>query len=394
MPDPTADGRTSRGRLQGVLARLLVGLLVAVATFAAAEMISRWISERRSNVGFATDRVPRPYTVFGPGRIDGLVHTNRLGYRGPLPTVPKGDELRIFVLGGSTVFLGAPPIPELLETKLHERGYGRVRVFNWGAVAASSGMELARLAFEIGDYEPDLVVMYDGGNDVSTPFIFDPRPGYPLNFVVTEKNPLLAGTLGAYPTWTLFAYGSNLARILFPDAFSERLLGLAELRERVGYGSETWRDEIVRIYVGNLVKAAKISRGYGADFMAFFQPLIQFKGQLSEEELQVKNALLDFLTERRSGDFEAFAQAMRARVRAAIAALGGEPRVVDLSDLFATTPGWIFTDFIHVNRAGNEQAAEAIARSLLADPKIRADLDARGKGDAPPVSGATARAAP
>jgi hypothetical protein len=399
MDPMPARARSSRSRLERVLARVFVVLVLAVATFAVAELISRIVSERRSHVGFATDRVPRPYTVFGPGRVDGLVRTNPLGYRGPLPAMPKGDELRVFVLGGSTVFLGKPAIPELLEQQLHEHGYGRARVFNWGTVAASSGMELARLAFEIGDYAPDLVVMYDGGNDISTPFIYDPRPGYPLNFVVTEKNPLFAGDLGVYPTWTLFAYGSNLARTFFPDAFSERLLRLAELRERVGYGSDAWQEEIVRIYLGNLVKAAKIARGYGAEFMAFFQPLIHFKGSLSAEELQVKNLLLDFLTERRAGDFEAHAQAMRARVRAGIVELGGEPPIVDLSGIFADAQGWIFTDFIHVTRAGNEAIAAAIYQSLAADPEIRALFDARGPGSpaasaGADVSGAAARAAP
>jgi hypothetical protein len=383
-----------RSRLEGVLARLFLALLALIATFVVAELVSRHVSGRRSQVGFATDRVPRPYTVFGPARVDGAVRTNRLGYRGALPAVPKGDEFRVFVLGGSTVFLGRPPIPELLEEELHEHGYGRARVYNWGVVAASSGMELARVAFEVGDYAPDLVVMYDGGNDVSTPFIFDPRPGYPLNFVVTEKNPLLAGDLGVYPTWTLFAYGSNLARLLFADEFSERLLRLEELRKRVGYGSEDWQEDIVRIYVGNLVKASRIARGYGAEFMAFFQPLIQFKSALSEEELQVKNTLLDFLTEKRAGDFESHAHAMRARVRARIAALRGDPRVVDLSGVFADSRGWIFTDFIHVTREGNERIAAEIYRHLAADPAIRARLETAARGRTASLSAAGARAVP
>jgi hypothetical protein len=321
------------------------------------------------------------------------VRVNRLGYRGPVPTIPKRDEFRIFVLGGSTVFLGKPPLPELLQERLRAQGFDRVHVYNWGAVAASSGMEVARLAFEVGDFQPDLVVQYDGGNDVSSPFLYDPRPGYPLNFIVTERNPLLRSDLATYPTWTLFAYGSNLARIFFPDLFSRRFLRLEELRRAVGYGSEAWQDEIARVYVANLVRSARIAGGFGSLYMGFFQPLIQFKPSLSEDEKGVKDLLVGYLTNHRADEFDAHANRMRERVRARIETLGGIPKVVDLSGVFAATTESIYTDFIHVRREGNERIAAAIADHLLGDPTIRRGLDAHGRGGRR-VSGAAARAGP
>jgi hypothetical protein len=371
---PDEEERPTRRRGEAILARILVALVALVAAAALAEIASRWLApNRKILLGFPTDRVPRPYTVFGPAPLDGRV--NRLGYRGPVPEMPKGDEFRVFVLGGSTVFLGDPPIPELLERQFREHGFARVRVFNWGAVAASSGMEVARLAFEVGDYAPDLVVAYDGGNDVTTPFLFDPRPGYPLNFLVTESNPLLKGDVGSYPAWTLLAYGSNLARLLFPGFFPERLLPLEKLRGEVGYGSPEWRDAIAADYVANLVRASRIATGFGASFMAFFQPTIHFKSSLSEEERELKDKLVEVLAGGRSSDFDEHARATRERVRARIAALDGRPRVVDLSGIFAETPGWIFTDFIHVRREGNEMIARAVFEQLVADADVRRRLD-------------------
>jgi hypothetical protein len=392
MSDATSP-RPARTSLARVVSRLAATLAVLVLTLVVTEIVSRWVAPQTVQVGFANDRVPLPYTVFGPRQVDGAVRVNRLGYRGPVPAVPKRDEFRVFVLGGSTVFLGKPALPELLQDRLRERGFDRVHVYNWGAVAASSGMEVARLAFEIGDFQPDLVVQYDGGNDVSTPFLYDPRPGYPLNFVVTERNPLLRSDLATYPTWTLFAYGSNLARILFPSFFTGRFLELDDLRREQGYGTAAWEDQIARIYVANLVRSARIAGGFGALYMGFFQPLIQFKPSLSDDEKRVKDLLIDYLTNHRAAEFDAHANRMRERVLARVAALGGIPKVVDLSGIFAPTTESIYTDFIHVNRAGNERIATAVAESLLADAVIRRGLEAHGRGPRP-VSGAAARAVP
>lgn len=393
MSDPTAP-RSARASLTLAIARTAIVVAIAIVTFAVAEMVSRWVAPQSVQVGFANDRVPLPYTVFGPRQVDGAVRVNALGYRGPVPTVPKRDEFRIFVLGGSTVFLGQPAMPELLEERLRAQDYDRVHVYNWGAVAASSGMEVARLAFEVGDFQPDLVLQYDGGNDISSPFLYDPRPGYPLNFAVTERNPLLRSDLATYPTWALFLYGSNLARILFPSFFSGRFLELDDLRRETDYGSPGWEDEIARIYIANLVRSARIAGGFGALYMGFFQPLIQFKPSLSEDEARVKDLLVDYLTDHRAAEFDAHAQRMRERVLARIAELGGVPKVVDLSGTFAATTESIYTDFIHINRAGNERIADAISERLLADATIRRGLDAHGRGSRRVVSGAAARAVP
>ena len=58
---------------------------------------------------------------------------------------------------------------------------------NAGAPAYVSGQELARLIFEVLDLEPDIVIVYDGFNDLNSALLFDPRPGYPSNFSWLER---------------------------------------------------------------------------------------------------------------------------------------------------------------------------------------------------------------
>jgi hypothetical protein len=129
--------------------------------------------------------------------------------------------------------------------------------------------------------------------------------------------------------------------------------------------------------VGNLVKAAKVSQGMGAEFMGFFQPTIYAKPRKTREEQEVLAKLDGFLAEHRAGNAELHTAEMRKLVQQELAAAGGAAQSTDLSGVFDDTPSWIFEDFIHVRREGNQKIAAAIYAHLVADPKIRAALDAK-----------------
>lgn len=92
------------------------------------------------------------------------------------PQMPKTrEEYRVFFLGGSTVYVGKPPIADLVQRLFHEHGIKNVKVYNFGVVSSVSGMELARIVFELSDLAPDLIVMYNGGNDILQPWSWDRR---------------------------------------------------------------------------------------------------------------------------------------------------------------------------------------------------------------------------
>ena len=175
------------------------------------ELATRWLVVGRTpfEARFPVDAVrgPVPYSMFGGvpnaalgAGYDVAERLNSQGYRGREATEPKPpDELRVVVLGGSTVFEGEPTLPELLERELRKRGVANVACFNFGGVSSVSGMEVSRLLFEVTDLRPDVVVFYDGGNDLLLPAVYDPRPGYPFNFVVYESNPLLHRNPASFP---------------------------------------------------------------------------------------------------------------------------------------------------------------------------------------------------
>ncbi|HRY30383.1 MAG TPA: SGNH/GDSL hydrolase family protein, partial [Elusimicrobiota bacterium] len=239
------------------------------------------------------------------------------------------------------------PLPELVESELQQRGFHNVHVINGGVPSHVSGQELATIVYRVVDLKPDLIVMYDGGNDILSPYDDDPRPGYPFNFMVSERNPLLQN--GArYPLFSLMAFKSELLRTLLHPYFVEKFTRRSDFRKQSGYETESWREEIAKNYVRNLVKAQTISRAFGAEFIAFFQPLAFFarpdcETPLGRHALKVREHISREM--RRAREIHSL-------------------NVVDLSELFKNETDEIFGDPIHIKDASNKAVARTIAAHL------------------------------
>ena len=108
-------------RIKKVLEALFLAGFFLVLLLIGAELASRYIlgeyeSEFEEVYQVDRTRTPQPYTMFGAKPSASvstndsplIEHYNRLGYRGPAPTpVKPSGEYRIFILGGSTVFMGS-----------------------------------------------------------------------------------------------------------------------------------------------------------------------------------------------------------------------------------------------------------------------------------------------
>lgn len=359
---------------KALLGRVLLALVSIILTLVLVDYLSIDLLPTRAPLEqrFPVEvfRKPRPYMMFGgtPGAefeyedAAGKLQTERLnslGYRGPEPVMPKpAGEYRIFVLGGSTVFLGDPPIPASLEAALQQAGLPQVRVYNFGVISSVSSMELAQIVFEVSELAPDLIVMYNGGNDILGPYRHDPRPGYPFNFLVYENNPLVESNVRSYPALALLAYGSNLARYFFPDYFLARFSSFEEMRARADYGSERWREEIAGTYVNNLVKGDQVAQAFGADFIAFAQPLLYFKPSPAPEEADLAG------NEARRDHCNDVRQRIRDRIERD--GLNRTVKIVDLSAIYDDTAEWVFTDSIHIRQEAQPVIVQAMAGQIVA----------------------------
>lgn len=105
---------------------------------------------------------------------------NRLGYRGPEVEIPKPDGIfRIVALGGSTTYGSAnradEAYPAFLQDILREEyGYENVEVVNAGMIGYTTWDNLANYIFRVIELEPDLLIFYEGFNDVQ-PRSVDPE---------------------------------------------------------------------------------------------------------------------------------------------------------------------------------------------------------------------------
>jgi hypothetical protein len=282
---------------------------------------------------------------------------------------------------------GSPTIAKLVNQELRLAHMPSARTYNFGVVSSNSSAELARIVFELADLEPDLIVMYNGVNDIHTPMFWDPRPGYPFNFIMYENHPILERSVEDYPAFALFAYGSNILRTLMSPYFGRTFVPMARTRESAHYMSEGWKEEIVERYLGNLHKAHRVSRAFGADFMAFFQPTIAFKDEPAAEEVQlIKRDEVEFLRDMR-------ARVVRRLELPSGPGRDGQPEIVDLSQIFKDSRRWDFIDTMHTTREARLTLAKAIGAHILrhiAESPARAPErkeDARDRGRVSQTSG-------
>jgi len=118
---------------------------------------------------------PHPYLAYypTPNYQKGLTSHNSLGYRNDELSLEKPNGVyRIVVLGGSSTYDvsikdNAKTFTAQLEKLLKEDyGYENVQVINAGVPGYNSWEMLVNLEFRVLDLDPDLVIIYEGTNDV------------------------------------------------------------------------------------------------------------------------------------------------------------------------------------------------------------------------------------
>lgn len=300
-----------------------------------------------------TKQIPKPYVMFRaqPTKnlaISDLHYINPFGYRGILPSENKGkNEKRIFVLGGSTVFNGEKPIPLLLQREFEKRKFYNVKVFNFGVTSSVANQDLIRVLLEISEFEPDLIIMYGGGNEIING---DPRPGYPHIFALYENNPLWSRNVSSYQFIPLILYGSHLARYLIPDYFKKNFIKTNLPRNKYTgklKDDETLNNESIQIYFKALYKTSKLAKDLNSEFISFFQPMRDFYKKYSNNKdfdhyNYMKNKVLEESKTYRDKNF----------------------LFVDLSNIFSNHSNNVFTDMIHLHPYAREEVAEIIFQHI------------------------------
>ena len=133
-------------------------------------------SDYKSMIDYQT-----PYKHWEPNQNSNSVNINSLGVRGDEISISKdSDTYRIVMLGGSAMYglfatSDSSTIAGFLEKKIHdENPEFNVEIINAGVNGATSFDEIRFLEDRLFQLNPDMVFVYDGGND--------------LRYKITEKH--------------------------------------------------------------------------------------------------------------------------------------------------------------------------------------------------------------
>ncbi|MBR74453.1 MAG: hypothetical protein CL872_05915 [Dehalococcoidaceae bacterium] len=101
---------------------------------------------------------------------------NQEGFRGAEFSIEKSsDTFRVITLGGSTM-VGAETtndstIPVILQKLIEKEKIGqKVEIINAGISGGNSSSEYSLIESKLKNYDPDLIIVYDGWNDISADY--------------------------------------------------------------------------------------------------------------------------------------------------------------------------------------------------------------------------------
>ncbi len=314
-----------------------------------------------------------PYTATGlkPNyrfRLKNIDYSiNSLGLRSHAVIQPKPSGVfRVFILGGSTVeggFNDQWVIATYLGREL-TKYYQGVEVINAGIVGYSSQEELALLQTKILDLQPDLVVIFDGRNDLYYSLLdtWQNRHGDPYFYCERALDGLIN-----YPTF--FTLSSNLARFMTKKsaAITRVFRWCFRQKEEAVYPSQVkFKDLAIATYVGNLrlMKAALEINGIKG--IIAFQPTL---GYAKDNVTAYEKSIARYLREEEKSDWLAQIAQVWPRVGSQVAAISaaGPVRTYDLTRLFEATRETAYVDSCHYTPLGYQMIGARIAELIRTD---------------------------
>ena len=286
------------------------------------------------------------------------ININSHGFRGFDFTEQKSDNTyRIFIVGGSTVFgygstSDQTTIPGYLQTEFTKLDINKkVEVINAGVGFATSFEEAYLLKTKLLQYDPDLIIIYDGGNDVYTrnkeiTMIYDDQ----------IKDPFKFGTYEFYRTPAVVY--KNLVEPLTSKPMSNNF---SDDFNSYNYVINNWEN--------NLKKICKLGEENNFKVAIFLQPLlITTEKTLSDDELEMKEWM--FATQY---NYNMINKELLSEFSSRIQLLNDHCAISqDLTNVFDDRTEPIFYDWIHMTNHGNELISKRIFEIIL--PKINDNL--------------------
>jgi lysophospholipase L1-like esterase len=190
-----------------------------------------------------------PILQYVPNQHSSTININSHGFRGDDFQIQKqSNEIRIFILGGSTAFgygttSDKTTLAGFLEKKiLAENPDLNISVINAGIAAASSSQEQYLIIHKILPLNPDLIIIYDGWNDSR---FFHIPPQEMVKKEVNLKNILINIVLNSHQYRTPFVISEILGAGWDPQKSYDRKI--SENNDFTNANVENWKNNWIKI---------------------------------------------------------------------------------------------------------------------------------------------------
>lgn len=314
-----------------------------------------WREEARTVQTTRSDWHPYVYFRRSPFHGD-YINVDQKGVRATWneTPAPSPTQIKITVLGGSALWgTGARDdftIPSALSKKLAANNIDTF-VTNLGEGGYVSTQELLTLLLELRQGNvPDVVIFYDGANDIFSAFQ-QGVAGIPQNEYnrAAEFNQI---------NWR----GAVLEKLSLYRAFAGLI---ARTRPpRTDQANVALANDVLDVYAANLRIVESLAKTYGFTVAYFWQPTIYNKKNLSVWEKGQIN---------RYGEAQFFQQSDQLLKQRNLSDV--YPNFHELTNIFGDDPNTVFIDLFHISEAGNDRVAEQIMQTLSLSPRLKTQLE-------------------
>ena len=253
---------------------------------------------------------------------------------------PKNYIRTIYIFGGSTVYNGEVPdnlriASQLASSSANDNLY---KVVNMGATSIHSAQQFGRLKSEINLNKGDLVVFYDGVNDVLQRIIYENRDGYMIGQPKKES------------FWMKLLRSKRKYSSILQIMYSEMIKNTKEI-------SPTLINNSVDDYINILVDVNNYVKTQGAYFYHFLQPTLFTKNKLNKYEQMLLEKGEPFVPIQFIEPYKKSYPLIESR-------LNNFDFSQSLTGIFDNLNESPFLDYCHVNHVGNKIISENIWNSI------------------------------
>ncbi|PWT81672.1 MAG: hypothetical protein C5B57_10015 [Blastocatellia bacterium] len=304
----------------------------------------------------------RPYVLWRRGAFAGkTINIDDNGVRATPGATCGPQSLKVFVLGGSTVWgTGSPDwgtLPAYLQTELQRTSGKSACVVNYGESAYVSTQSVLQLLLQLQSGNvPDLVISYEGPNDVYSAYQSGKAGAHEnLEQLVASfegRRAVQRSEIGRFMRSTnLFGLTETLLlKVTHPPEEPPKLITY----QTMGVDQNTLTSSVVKTYLGNYEIVDGLARKFGFDFRFFWPPYVRMgRKRLIPEELEIARRV--------DAPLDSLYQSVH---RAVAASASKHPHLLDITGVFDDYPDLVWLDDMHVTPTGNQILAAKIT-SLL-----------------------------